>query len=187
VLLHYATDQPDSTLAVRRVALKVFCGAAVRILADSQESANEDHLTRLPNRRIGEAQLADRCSVRRAGRFSLVIADVDDLKLINDRSYMAGDAALYELAMLLADVAHDKGGMAYRWGGDEFCLILPVEREQADDTVTTVQDVGVRFSFGSASFPDEADSESELWSVAERRLKAQKGDRKAGREFQARP
>ncbi len=90
--------------------------------------AHQDPLTDLWNRRYADERLAEEMS--RAGdddgyRFSLIVADVNDLKRINDQDgHAAGDQALKWVARFLG------GGLraddvCCRTGGDEFLLILP--------------------------------------------------------------
>ncbi len=90
------------------------------------------------------------------GTFGAVaILDLDDLKAINDsRGHASGDAALRRLA----DVIH--GGLRpsdklFRWGGDEFLLIMPgagkgdLDR-RVDALLAGAPDINV--SFGAADY-----------------------------------
>lgn len=53
------------------------------------------------------------------------MVDVDDFKNINDQyGHRAGDAALKSLALILRKTVRDKDSV-FRWGGDEFVVILP--------------------------------------------------------------
>lgn len=172
-------------LVLRRTAMHTLGAAGQRIIDDVQESSSIDFLTGLPTRRTAEAKLSRMCETRGESRFSLVIADLDDLKLINDtQGYPNGDEALRGLATSLRDIAVE-GATAYRWSaGDEFCVILPdLDGSEADAVLRAVQDAPVKFSYGQSCYPDEADSQNELWSLAEGRLKVQKRDRKAGRDL----
>ena len=56
---------------------------------------------------------------------SLVLVDVDDMKLINDRyGHLIGDVILYEIAQIMYTQLR-KNDVCTRWGGDEFVLLLP--------------------------------------------------------------
>jgi diguanylate cyclase (GGDEF)-like protein len=57
---------------------------------------------------------------------SLMMIDVDHFKLFNDTyGHPEGDACLSRLGETLAGIAADTMGFAGRYGGEEFCLLLP--------------------------------------------------------------
>ena len=57
---------------------------------------------------------------------SLLMIDVDHFKLFNDTyGHPEGDACLSRLGETLAGIAADTMGFAGRYGGEEFCLLLP--------------------------------------------------------------
>lgn len=57
--------------------------------------------------------------------YCLILFDVDDLKIINDRyGHQAGDEALRMVA-LSARLRVRKSDIVYRLGGDEFAVLLP--------------------------------------------------------------
>jgi diguanylate cyclase (GGDEF)-like protein len=92
-----------------------------------RHSAATDPLTLLPNRGSFDTALAR--EVSRATRYrqhlSLLILDIDDLKLRNDRSgHVAGDSALQGIGRALAGACRATDVPA-RIGGDEFALIAP--------------------------------------------------------------
>ena len=63
---------------------------------------------------------------------SLVIADIDDFKRVNDTyGYEAGNAVLRELSQVLASSVRPFDTVA-RWGGEEFALILSAETTKAE-------------------------------------------------------
>jgi diguanylate cyclase (GGDEF)-like protein len=69
---------------------------------------------------------------RRAEMVTLVYMDVDDFKLINDsRGHLHGDAVLRTLADVLRTISRLEDA-TFRFGGDEFCVLLPdCNEEQA--------------------------------------------------------
>jgi len=57
---------------------------------------------------------------------ALLMIDVDHFKLYNDTyGHPEGDACLTRLGETLAGIAADTFGFAGRYGGEEFCLLLP--------------------------------------------------------------
>lgn len=92
-----------------------------------QRQALVDGLTGLANRRLYEAALAKELS--RSDRFgepvTLVLADLDDFKRVNDaHGHPAGDEVLREFARTLKDCLREID-LAARWGGEEFAVLLP--------------------------------------------------------------
>ena len=92
-----------------------------------QEQAMTDELTGLVNRRRFLAALESEIGRARRldGPVSVVLADLDDFKLINDRfGHHAGDEVLQAFADLLRAHGRDVD-IAGRLGGEEFALLLP--------------------------------------------------------------
>lgn len=124
-------DQPDYSDAdlgwATAVAAQV--GAALEALehlAHIERLARTDALTGLANRRAVDEWLDDAVAERRARgtEVSLVVADVNGLKQLNDdQGHDAGDRALVAFARLVEDAASDlPTSMTARMGGDEFCI-----------------------------------------------------------------
>ena len=89
--------------------------------------ADHDALTRIANRRAFERQLRQEFSRSRRYRqpLTLVMADIDHFKLVNDRyGHQVGDEVLYKVASALAGAVRDCDFVA-RYGGEEFAVILP--------------------------------------------------------------
>jgi diguanylate cyclase (GGDEF)-like protein len=102
--------------------------------AEWQERATEfqlmsitDPLTALPNRRYLEERLAE--ELNRSKRYdypmSFLMIDIDDFKAYNDNNgHQAGDLALQITAHCLKSALRS-ADIASRYGGEEFCILLP--------------------------------------------------------------
>ena len=90
--------------------------------------ASIDMLSGVANRRGVQSRLdfewmkAQQCN----SELSLLMIDVDHFKLYNDTyGHPEGDACLTRLGEALAGIAADTMSFAGRYGGEEFCLLLP--------------------------------------------------------------
>ncbi|WP_339490253.1 GGDEF domain-containing protein [Pseudomonas sp. EL_65y_Pfl2_R95] len=98
-----------------------------RIQSKLQHLAAYDPLTQLVNRRrIGQlAEQAISQSRRQQYPLSVILADIDHFKGINDRyGHPIGDAALRHVSDLIRTIARESDSCC-RWGGEEFLLLLP--------------------------------------------------------------
>jgi diguanylate cyclase len=98
--------------------------AAQRELMDT---ANVDALTKLANRhRLNEIVTVLMAQSQRHKRpLSLIIADIDTFKSINDQyGHRVGDDVLLGVSQVLKACARDADTVV-RWGGEEFILLLP--------------------------------------------------------------
>ncbi|MDD3363516.1 MAG: PAS domain S-box protein [Syntrophomonas sp.] len=88
-----------------------------------------DKLTGLYNRAYVDRILADE-EVTSQLPFSLIMGDIDGLKLTNDVfGHHAGDNLLVNIAKVIRGCCRESDIMA-RWGGDEFLMILPQTSEK---------------------------------------------------------
>jgi diguanylate cyclase (GGDEF)-like protein len=151
-----------------------------------QHQALIDSLTGLANRRSAEDTL--RFELARAARFGgeicLVLADLDNFKLVNDLyGHPFGDDLLKEFANAMRATVRESD-VAARWGGEEFALVLPGTdaeggaqladriREIVEGRTLQAPDgthVRITASFGVASFP-ESDELGELLAAADSAL-----------------
>jgi diguanylate cyclase (GGDEF)-like protein len=103
-------------------------------LARIAELASTDPLTGLANRRAFEEQVAHEIAKsRRSGsELTLVIADIDRFKPLNDQfGHAAGDEVLRQLAQRLKSGLRECD-LLCRWGGEEFlCLLVDSSVEEA--------------------------------------------------------
>lgn len=126
-------------------------------------------------------------SVRYRWPFTLVLIDLDDLKLINDKDgHQAGDAAIRALGERFRRILR-YGDNAARIGGDEFALILP--STDPDAVPPLLERIGAAkvaergcpaFSYGVAQCPTEAESAESLVALADKRLYEAKAARHEG-------
>jgi len=105
-----------------------------RIVRELVHLSRTDGLTGLYNqRRFYEVLEAEMGRARRQGRpLALLLVDVDDFKRYNDRyGHLAGDAALARVAACLRRACRRDTDTAFRYGGDEFVVLLPEADEGA--------------------------------------------------------
>jgi diguanylate cyclase (GGDEF)-like protein len=115
--------------------LGVFWGGAVRVSRrnallreeHARRQARRDPLTGLGNRRGFDEVLGREVERSRRERepLSIVVCDLNDFKLVNDvHGHQAGDDCLQQVAFALTQVVRAPDA-CFRWGGDEFAVILP--------------------------------------------------------------
>ena len=155
--------------------------------------ASIDMLSGLANRRGFQSRLDFEWLKARQYHceLSLLMIDVDHFKLYNDTyGHPEGDACLTRLGEALAGIAGDTMGFAGRYGGEEFCLLLPNTSPQRaleiGETVrATVQDLGlphitsshrtVTVSVGvAATLPSDTQTPGDLIEAADAALYAAK-------------
>ena len=86
---------------------------------------------------------------------SLLMIDVDHFKLFNDTyGHPEGDLCLARLGEILSGIAAETGGFASRYGGEEFCLLLP------DTSAVRAREIGetVRSSVQAMAIPHRTSS-----------------------------
>jgi diguanylate cyclase (GGDEF)-like protein len=145
--------------------------------------AQTDDLTRLLNH--GTFQDWLNRSVQDHEPFSLIMLDLDDFKSVNDElGHQAGDRLLAEIARAIEAAGRDSDRV-FRYGGDEFALILPgtdassalgvAERVRAavhalGEAGTPWADAGmlVSVSIGVATFPRDGVTAEEILLAADR-------------------
>ena len=139
-LLKHETDERSLVRSLR------YAMERQRLMAALASLSLTDDLTRLHNRR-GFFTLAERqwtLAERQRTGLSLMFADLDGLKAINDRyGHQEGDRALITTARLLLDVCRE-ADIAARLGGDEFGLMLVGADEKTGPEVVERLEQSVR-------------------------------------------
>ena len=148
-------------------------------LSASRDLAMRDDLTKAFNRRFFESYLDEEIerSRRYGSLFSIIFLDLDDLKMVNNfYGHLTGSRTLQEVAkrILAAVRTIDK---VIRFGGDEFCIVLPeTDQEQALAVANRVRkamtaasfiidgsvEISVTASFGIATYPTHGLSKDDL-------------------------
>ena len=144
------------------------------------DTATRDSLTGLPNRRAWEdllrAGLADARQVRQP--ISIAILDLDHFKRFNDANgHQTGDRLLREAGAAWKNTLR-KNDVLFRWGGEEFTVILPnCDHDQAMEVVDRLRDAtpgGETSSAGVATW-NGSETAEELFARTDTALYRAKG------------
>jgi diguanylate cyclase (GGDEF)-like protein len=176
-----------ATLAAVIVRMAVTVAQHMRLLATSRSQALTDALTGLGNRRALLADLEDNLLVAtEQSPRALLLFDLDGFKQYNDwHGHPAGDALLRRLGERLAGAVGDHA-LAYRLGGDEFCVIVEGAELEArrvrgaalEALSESADGFEVACSCGLVMIPADAESSSTVLQIADERLYAQKARRR---------
>jgi len=144
--------------------------------------ATRDPLTNCYNRRALYEHLANKFEGARVGdgEFSCIMADIDFFKKVNDTyGHAAGDEVIKMAANSLRETVRDLD-MVARFGGEEFCVILPgaplaqaqliAERCREKIEQNTTAGIKVTGSFGVTSLRMGAVSANQLIQQADEAL-----------------
>lgn len=144
-----------------------------------EQLAIKDSLTGLYLRRYLLERLTAEVSrqMRRKGEMSFLMFDLDKFKQYNDKfGHMAGDIVLRAVAMILTDFFRQPGDLVCRYGGEEFCVLMPdcpkakavelaeeLRKKIAEQTIVLRREkTRITVSIGVASFPKDASNPREL-------------------------
>lgn len=181
------------TLAVNEVSHFIMYGYAVLLTSNWEQERRRlmrmsrvDELTGLYNLRALKEQLPTWLgpAARTGRRMAVIMMDIDGFKDVNDRlGHGTGNELLKEVANLLR-FAVRVGDEPFRFGGDEFVLLLSdADAEGAVIVATRIQDiyrsmgqtlrgtdVDVSFSIGMAIFPEDGATPEALLARADEGL-----------------
>jgi len=107
----------------------------------------KDSLTGLYNRRFFENELL-RLDTKRQLPLSIIMADINGLKIINDSmGHEKGDELLIKSANVLKKITRDEDILA-RQGGDEFALLLPnTNKMEAENIINRINQISEETEF----------------------------------------
>jgi diguanylate cyclase (GGDEF) domain len=175
----------NTVTAPYRAYLELMAEALALALANQRlrdellEKALYDPLTGLRNRHHLEDTMRTQISlaINNKAPVSCLMIDIDHFKSINDRfGHEAGDAVIRSVALIIKRVIRDNG-LAFRYGGEEFLVLLAgMDEDDAKDVATDifngvreqplrsgVTDLGhVDVSIGIASYPEHVQSDNLL-------------------------
>ena len=162
--------------------LRILCDYAAIAIQNSrsmtliQELSITDDCTGLFNSRRLYTMLEEQVAITEKGRpvpFGLLFIDLDYFKSVNDSfGHLVGTRLLAEVGNLLRRIAGPENA-AFRYGGDEFVILLPSTDKRAATVLThamrnalreelflSAQGLSLRItgSFGLAAFPEDGDS-----------------------------
>jgi two-component system, cell cycle response regulator len=168
--------------------------ANLSMLADTRTEALTDALTGLGNRRKLMRDLAEALHPEERRPSALVLYDLNGFKGYNDVfGHPAGDALLARLGARLGD-AVSPDALAYRMGGDEFCVLAPIDVGNPLALLERGQralgEVGDGFEISAASgcvlVPEEAEDAGTALGLADRRMYAEKATARRSADEQSR-
>lgn len=155
-----------------------------------QTMASIDPLTGLNNRLLLSSIFENLCKeeTKQPRSLSMLLLDLDHFKAVNDKhGHDMGDQVLVEVAQLLASVRR-QSDWAFRFGGEEFCLLIPDANELltlqiAERLRVAVQNadfecdtpIKVSVSIGIARWPEDGNTLSQVYKCADERLYKAKG------------
>jgi diguanylate cyclase (GGDEF)-like protein len=154
-----------------------------RLYAKAEAVARVDAITGLFNRRYFDERLREEI-IRRTDygdTFSLILIDMDNFKKYNDTfGHMAGDRILVLAARIIEGLIRSSD-VAFRYGGDEFVIILPnastldafsvAERiREKIDCEMSIKQLDLSVSIGVASWPGDGATLDELCYAADMAL-----------------
>ncbi|MBF0381494.1 MAG: GGDEF domain-containing protein [Magnetococcales bacterium] len=195
VLNLYIADghpQDEEEVEFLNTIANTLAGIIVRKRAEEkvEKLARFDSLTNLPNRptfleRLGQEIARSR---RELSHLSILFMDLDNFKIINDsHGHPTGDELLVQSATRIKSCIRENDIVA-RFGGDEFCILLPAYSNKKDAISVAKKIVNalngeflindikceIGASVGISHFPEHGDSPDELIRKADVALYAVK-------------
>lgn len=108
-----------------------------------------------------------------SSKFALILADIDNMKIINDsQGHTKGDQIICKVAELLSSFENDSIKV-YRFGGDEFIILINNITSQDDildfghKVLAEMNKADIQLSLGFAVYPTDAENREELLKYAD--------------------
>ncbi|MBU4140686.1 MAG: diguanylate cyclase [Candidatus Omnitrophica bacterium] len=174
--------KPLNTEEVRLIVQKAIENTCLLIQAGKrkyyQDMSILDGLTGVYNHRHFHEKLDWQIAhLRRSPQaFCLFMLDIDDFKKYNDtKGHQEGDKVLHNVAQLVVTTLRDSD-LTFRYGGEEFAVILPQTTQQdagrvAERLIAAVRSrLPVTISVGISTFPDNVQVKSDLIGRADKAL-----------------
>jgi diguanylate cyclase (GGDEF)-like protein len=121
--------------ALTTLQFAIFFSLLLVFINSQNGKITRDSLTKLDNRYSLDNNIDQRISKAQKNAsfgFSVILADIDDFKRVNDTyGHMEGDVLLKRIAALLSKSAEFHGAYTARMSGDEFVLIMDTEDDSA--------------------------------------------------------
>ncbi len=149
-----------------------------------EKTSNLDPLTRTYNRRALDTYFNALCNTNgKTPDSRILLIDIDDFKIVNDKyGHLAGDRILIFLAKLLNSSLRD-GDKVFRFGGEEFLILLNRSTDKACESIAKrilesvrsnnllykAHKINITLSMGSARF-QEGDTFESFIERADRAL-----------------
>jgi diguanylate cyclase (GGDEF)-like protein len=132
VLQNENQEQLEIRVQERTMELNIALQELADVNRELEQKNTLDSLTGLYNRRFYDQKI--KAEFRRSRRnltpLSLVIIDIDHFKSVNDTyGHLVGDNCLISLAVKIKQCLSRSTDVGCRYGGEEFCLILPETTE----------------------------------------------------------
>ncbi len=165
-----------TSVAARYISycVQYFEATALTLKDDLTSLYNQKYLSMVLDNEISRSQ-------RENLNFSVLFIDIDHFKKVNDnKGHWVGSHLIAELGGLLGASVR-KSDYAFRYGGDEFVVVLPHSDSESAKIVaerirSTVEEkafyvdgeeIQVTLSIGIATFPDHAKSRQEIIKMAD--------------------
>lgn len=187
-------EKLESRVQERTLELNIALQELEIVNKELEEKNTLDELTGLYNRRYYDQKIVaeHRRSRRNLTPLSLVVVDIDHFKSVNDTyGHIVGDKCLVWVAAKLKDILGRVTDIGCRYGGEEFCLILP-ETDMAgatslaenlrtdiesDTFIYEDKQIPITISCGVSSYWQQADiTPIEIFSAADEALYKAKKD-----------
>ncbi|MCA1062116.1 diguanylate cyclase [Rossellomorea sp. AcN35-11] len=142
--------------------------------------AHKDYLSGLYNHRSFQEKFRQKLGENES--ILLLLGDIDDFKKVNDEyGHLMGDDVIRKVGEVFRSSAEDNGGQAFRYGGEEFVILLPGVKiheihhflSELYDKLRNLDPLPVSMSFGQSQSSETTEPEK-LIALADQRLYAAK-------------